>query len=54
MNSKDFFEENDKIACKRILKILRWVNLAFPAIFLLNLIGLFNIKVCRAGKITTC
>lgn len=59
MNKKNFFEENDRITCNRILKILRWVNLAFPAIFLLNIIGLFNITysylflLAIAGIITT-
>lgn len=44
MTNKDFFEENDKVTCERMLKILRWVNLVFPAIFLMNIVGIFHIK----------
>ena len=44
MTNNNFFKENDEKSCKRILTILRWVNLAFPAIFLMNLLGIFKIK----------
>lgn len=39
-----FFEQNDKQVCARLSKILLWITLVFPALFILSAIGVFQIK----------
>lgn len=40
----DFFEQNDKLMCERLAKILVWMTLVFPALFILSAIGVFQIQ----------
>lgn len=40
----DFFEQNDKKVCMRLSKILLWMTLVFPALFILSALGVFQIK----------
>lgn len=40
----DFFEQNDKQVCARLSKILLWMTLVFPALFILSALGVFQIK----------
>lgn len=40
----DFFEENDVKVCKRLTKVLRWMTLVFPVLFLATAAGIFQIK----------
>ncbi len=55
----DFFEKNDAKVTIRECKILLWMTLAFPAIAILNTVGIFHIPVgklvfvCIAGVICT-
>lgn len=39
-----FFEQNDKQVCARLSKILLWITLVFPALFILSAVGVFQIK----------
>ena len=39
----DFFEQNDAVVCERLTKILRWMTLVFPALFLATAAGVFQI-----------
>lgn len=39
-----FFEQNDKQVCVRLSKILLWITLVFPALFILSAVGVFQIK----------
>lgn len=39
-----FFEQNDKQVCARLSKILLWITLVFPALFVLSAVGVFQIK----------
>lgn len=39
----DFFEQNDIIVCERLTKILIWMTLVFPALFLATAVGVFQI-----------
>lgn len=45
----DFFEQNDKQVCERMAKILRWITLVFPALFILSALGVFQIKFKDLG-----
>lgn len=47
MENRDnqFFYENEVAVTKNMVKILRWLILAFPAIMLFSLIGLFQSKI---------
>lgn len=40
----NFFEQNDKQVCARLSKILLWITLVFPALFILSAVGVFQIK----------
>ncbi|MCM1237486.1 MAG: methyl-accepting chemotaxis protein, partial [Ruminococcus flavefaciens] len=40
----DFFEENDAKVCKNLTKVLRWMTLVFPVLFLATAAGIFQIK----------
>lgn len=40
-----FFRENDITVTKNMVKILRWLILAFPAIMIFSIIGLFQSKI---------
>ena len=40
-----FFYENDVTVTKNMIKILRWLILAFPAIMLFSILGLFQSKI---------
>lgn len=41
---KDFFEQNDEKVCKRLAKVLMWMTLVFPVLFLATALGVFQIK----------
>lgn len=47
MNDKDnqFFYENEVMVTKNMVLILRWLIIAFPAIMVFSLLGLFNSKI---------
>lgn len=40
----DFFEQNDRKVCKRLARVLRWMTLVFPVLFLATAVGVFQIK----------
>lgn len=40
----DFFEQNDIKVCKNLTKVLRWMTLVFPVLFLATAAGVFQIK----------
>lgn len=40
----DFFEQNDAKVCKKLTKVLRWMTLVFPVLFLATAAGVFQIK----------
>lgn len=40
----DFFKQNDRQVCERLSKILIWITLVFPALFILSAIGIFRIQ----------
>ena len=40
----DFFEQNDKKVCKNLTKVLRWMTLVFPVLFLATAAGIFQIQ----------
>ncbi len=40
----NFFEQNDRQVCQRLSKILLWITLVFPALFILSALGVFQIK----------
>ncbi len=40
----DFFEQNDAKVCKQLTKVLRWMTLVFPVLFLATAAGIFQIK----------
>lgn len=42
---KLFFYENDRAVTKNMIRILRWLIIAFPAIMLFSAIGLFQSKI---------
>ena len=44
MKNKEFFENNDIESYKKILLILKRINLGIPVVCLLNIIGIFHIK----------
>ena len=47
MENRDnqFFYENEVSVTKNIIRILRWLILAFPAIMLFSAVGLFKSKI---------
>lgn len=40
----DFFEQNDEKVCKKLTKVLRYMTLVFPVLFLATAAGIFQIK----------
>lgn len=40
----DFFKQNDLKVCKRLSKVLLWMTLVFPVLFLATALGVFQIK----------
>ncbi len=40
---EDFFEQNDRKVCKRLAKVLLWMTIVFPVLFLATAIGVFQI-----------
>ena len=40
----DFFEQNDAKVCKKLTKVLRWMTLVFPVLFLATAAGIFQIQ----------
>lgn len=40
----DFFEQNDRKVCKRLAKVLLWMTLVFPILFLATALGVFQIQ----------
>lgn len=40
----DFFEQNNRKVCKRLAKVLLWMTLVFPVLFLATAAGLFQIR----------
>ncbi len=48
----DFFELNDAKVNKRMTKVLLWMTLVFPALFLLTAVGVFWIKYDDLIKLT--
>lgn len=40
----DFFELNDQKVCKRLSKVLLWMTLVFPVLFLATVLGVFQIQ----------
>lgn len=40
----DFFEQNDQNVCKRLAKVLLWMTLVFPVLFLATAAGAFQIR----------
>ena len=39
----DFFEQNDVDVCARLIKILKWMTLVFPVLFIATVVGVFQI-----------
>ena len=44
-NDNQFFYENEVAVTKNIIRILRWLILAFPAIMIFSVAGLFQSKM---------
>lgn len=40
----NFFEQNDRKVCKRLAKVLLWMTLVFPILFLATALGVFQIQ----------
>ncbi|MCM1385805.1 MAG: methyl-accepting chemotaxis protein [Bacillus sp. (in: Bacteria)] len=40
----NFFEQNDRKVCKRLAKVLLWMTLVFPILFLATAAGIFQIQ----------
>lgn len=40
----DFFEQNNRMVCKRLAKVLMWMTLVFPVLFLATALGVFRIR----------
>lgn len=41
---RDFFEENNRKVCKKLAKVLLWMTLVFPILFLATAAGAFQIQ----------
>ena len=41
----DFFEKNEYEVCGRICKILMWMTLVFPALFVFSMVGIFKVTI---------
>lgn len=48
----DFFTLNDQKVNKRLTKVLLWMTLVFPALFLLTAVGVFWIQYDALIKLT--
>ena len=46
----DFFVQNDIKVCKNLTKVLRWMTLVFPVLFLATAAGIFQIKMMILQK----
>lgn len=40
----DFFQRNEEEVCNRLVKVLQWMTLVFPVLFLATALGVFQIK----------
>ena len=40
----DFFEQNNQKVCRQLAKVLLWMTLVFPVLFLATALGVFQIK----------
>lgn len=52
MDNQQFFYENDKKVNARVCRILLWLTLAFPALFLLSFLGVFRVSIKELCIIT--
>lgn len=48
----DFFEQNDEKVNKRLAKVLLWMTLVFPALFVLTAAGIFWIDYGALVRLT--
>ena len=48
----DFFEQNDAKVNKRMTKVLLWMTLVFPALFVLNAVGIFSINYASLTRLS--
>lgn len=48
----DFFEQNDEKVNKRLVKILLWMTLVFPVLFVLTAVGIFWIDYSALVRLT--
>lgn len=48
----DFFEQNDEKVNKRLTKLLMWMTLVFPALFILTAVGIFWIDYGALVRLT--
>lgn len=49
----DFFEQNDVRVCEKLTKILIWMTLVFPILFLATLVGVFQIPYGDLALLST-
>lgn len=52
MGNDQFFYENDRKVNARVCRILKWLSLVFPALFLLSFLGVFQITIPELCLIT--
>lgn len=52
MGNEQFFYENDRKVNARVCRILMWLSLVFPALFLLSILGVFRISIRELCIIT--
>lgn len=50
--NKGFFERNEEEVCKTICKILLWITLVFPALFLFSALNIFQVTFPELIKIS--
>lgn len=50
----DFFEQNDIKVCKDLTKVLRWMTLVFPVLFLATAAGIFQIQYDDLVVLSAC
>ncbi len=51
-SAKQFFHENDERVNRMVCKILLWLILIFPALFLLSFVGVFRLKLSELCVLT--
>ncbi len=39
----DFFEQNNQKVCRQLAKVLLWMTLVFPVLFLATALGVFHL-----------